>query len=96
MENGTDGQAVTGRVQCYRMAEAIAESTRTTCSQRGHIDILAAVIALAQRRLPRAAGKVRIPETEQIHRAGPERRIALAIIEIGADSQAVARCVQSH
>ena len=87
---GADGEAVAGGVQRHRLAEVIERF------QRRHIDIAAARIALAERRGQRAAGEIRVGETEQIHRAGIDHRRARTVIENGPDGETVSGGVQRH
>ena len=85
------GQPVTRRVQRHRIAETIVPL------QRGYIDILAAGIALADRRFQRAAEEIRIGEAKQVDRTGIRCRTARRTIIVGGpDSQAIARRVQRH
>ena len=87
----TDGEAVARRVQRYRITERIVRL------QPADIDILAALIALAEGRFQRAAGEIRIGEAEQVDRAGIRCRTARrTVIAGGPDRQAVARRVQGH
>ena len=85
-----DGEAITGAVQRQGRAEAIAHL------QRGHIAIVAARIARAERAGPRAARERVIREREQIRRAGIAHRIARTVIERRADGEAVAGRVQRY
>ncbi len=60
------------------------------------IDIVAAGVALADRRRERPAGETRVGEREQTHRAGEARHIPRAGVGIRPHRESVACGVQRH
>ena len=85
-----DRETVANGVQRHRPAEPVA------VSQSGHVDILAARIGVAERRLQHGAGKRRIGEAEEIDGAGVRRSIAGPMIERRAHGEAIPGGVQRN